>query len=61
VVKLFTDYGVVGVLALMIGLLFVLIVAVMVLGIEPRRRSLEDLGGGDAAEDGSVQAPAIAR
>jgi MFS transporter, putative metabolite:H+ symporter len=61
VVKLFTDYGVVGVLALMIGLLFVLIVAVMVLGIEPRRRSLEELGGGDAAEDGSVQAPAIAR
>jgi putative MFS transporter len=61
VVKLFTDYGVVGVLALMIGLLFVLIVAVMVLGIEPRRRSLEDLGGGDAAEDGSVRAPAIAR
>jgi putative MFS transporter len=49
------------VLALMIGLLFVLIVAVMVLGIEPRRRSLEDLGGGDAAEDGSVRAPAIAR
>jgi putative MFS transporter len=61
VVKLFTDYGVVGVLALMIGLLFVLIVAVMVLGIEPRRRSLEELGGGDAAEDGSVRAPAIAR
>jgi len=60
VVKLFTDYGVVGVLALMIGLLFVLILTVAAVGIEPRRRSLEDLGSG-AAEDAPVQEPLIAR
>jgi MFS transporter, putative metabolite:H+ symporter len=59
VVKLFSDYGVVGVLALMIALLLVLILTVAVLGIEPRRRSLEDLGG--AAEGEAVPAPAIAR
>lgn len=45
VVNLFTTYGVIGVLSLMVGLLLVLIVAVAVLGIEPRRRSLEELGG----------------
>jgi MFS transporter, putative metabolite:H+ symporter len=45
VVDLFTRYGVGGVLALMIGLLFLLIVAVAVLGIEPRQRSLEDVAG----------------
>jgi putative MFS transporter len=61
VVELFTDYGVVGVLGLMIGLLFVLILAVAGLGIEPRRRSLEALGNG-AAEEPTVEAPAaIAR
>jgi MFS transporter, putative metabolite:H+ symporter len=60
VVKLFTDYGVIGVLTLMIGLLFVLIVAVATLAIEPRRRSLEDLGSG-AAEGETDQAPAVAR
>jgi putative MFS transporter len=60
VVKLFTDYGVVGVLTLMIGLLFVLILTVATLGIEPRRRSLEDLGGG-AVEDATTEAPAIVR
>jgi putative MFS transporter len=49
VVKLFADYGVVGVLALMIGLLFVLIATVALLGIEPRRRSLEDVAGGSDA------------
>jgi putative MFS transporter len=58
VVKLFTDFGVVGVLALMIGLLFVLILTVARLGIEPRRRSLEDLGS-DMSD--SVTIPAIAR
>jgi putative MFS transporter len=60
VVKLFTDYGVFGVLTLMIGLLFVLILTVATLGVEPRRRSLEDVagGGGEAAIE---QAPAIAR
>ena len=44
VVQLFTDYGVVGVLTMMIGLLVVLIVTVATLGIEPRRRSLEAMG-----------------
>lgn len=51
VVNLFSSYGVTGVLTLMIGLLCVLIVAVAALGIEPRKRSLEQLGG--------VSAPAI--
>ena len=60
VVRLFTDYGVVGVLTLMIGLLFVLILTVATLGIEPRRRSLEDLGDG-AVEAVTIQAPATAR
>ena len=58
VVRLFTEYGVVGVLTLMIGLLFVLILAVAALGIEPRRRSLEDLGGGSVEE---AAVPAIVR
>lgn len=44
VVDLFGAYGVAGVLTLMIGLLFVLIITVAALGIEPRRRSLEELG-----------------
>jgi putative MFS transporter len=48
VVSLFTDHGVTGVLAMMIGLLAVLIVAVALLGIEPRRRSLEELAAGPA-------------
>jgi putative MFS transporter len=56
VVNLFTNYGVTGVLTLMIGLLFVLIWAVAALGIEPRRRSLEELGGDDTRSD----MPAIA-
>jgi MFS transporter, putative metabolite:H+ symporter len=60
VVKLFSDYGVVGVLALMIGLLFALIVTVATLGIEPRRRSLEDVAAGP--DDGLPdQATAIAQ
>jgi MFS transporter, putative metabolite:H+ symporter len=60
VVRLFTDYGVIGVLALMIGLLVVLILTVAILGIEPRQRSLEDLGGGTDG-DASARASAIAR
>jgi putative MFS transporter len=59
VVKLFTDFGVVGVLALMIGLLLILILTVAGLGIEPRRRSLEDVAGD--GDDVAVEAPAIAR
>jgi putative MFS transporter len=60
VVRLFADYGVVGVLALMIGLLFVLILAVAALGIEPRRRSLEDLAAG-VDDDAAARVPAIVR
>jgi putative MFS transporter len=60
VVRLFTDHGVVGVLAMMIGLLCVLILTVAVLGIEPRRRSLEALGG-DLDDGAAVRAAAIAR
>jgi putative MFS transporter len=60
VVKLFADFGVVGVLSLMIGLLFVLILTVAALGIEPRRRSLEDVTSlsDDAA---TATTPAAAR
>jgi putative MFS transporter len=60
VVELFADHGVVGVPALMVGLLFGLILAVAGLGIEPRQRSLEYPGSGldgDAAD----QRSAIAR
>jgi putative MFS transporter len=57
VVRLFTDYGVFGVLTLMIGLLCVLIVTVATLGIEPRRRSLEDVSS-DAIP---APTPAVAR
>jgi putative MFS transporter len=41
VIRLFADYGVKGVLAMMIGLLLALIVAVLVLGVETRQRRLE--------------------
>jgi putative MFS transporter len=66
VVRLFTDYGVIGVLTLMIGLLVVLILTVAVLGIEPRRRSLEDLGsledpGSGADGDSTLRKPVIAQ
>jgi len=53
VVALFKDYGVRGVLSLMIGLLIIQIIVVALWGIEPARRRLEDLesttGGADAA------------
>lgn len=54
VVRLFSDYGVSGVLTLMIGLLLVLIVTVATLGIEPRRRALEELSA-DPATPGSAR------
>jgi putative MFS transporter len=44
VIRLFADYGVTGVLAMMIGLLFALIGAVLVLGVETRQRRLEAIG-----------------
>jgi putative MFS transporter len=43
VVALFKNYGVTGVTSLMIGLLLVQIAAVLLWGIEPAQRSLEDL------------------
>ena len=52
VVALFTTYGLVGVLALMIGLLAIQIVVVAAWGIEPAQRRLEELetpGSGKAA------------
>ncbi len=43
VVSLFQDAGITGVLALMVGLLFVQILVVATLGVEPRQRALEEL------------------
>ncbi len=48
VVALFTTYGLVGVLAMMIGLLVIQIVVVAVWGIEPAKRRLEELEEGEA-------------
>ena len=53
VVPLFTDFGVGGVLTLMIGLLAVLIAAVLVLGVEPSGRGLEEVA---ATDEAAVQA-----
>ena len=49
VVMLFEAHGVAGVMSLMIALLLVQIVTVWALGIEPRRRSLEELKGDEVA------------
>ncbi len=43
VVALFRSYGVGGVLSLMIGLLLVQIIVVLLFGVEPRSRGLEDM------------------
>ena len=43
VVGLFKTHGVGGVLAYMIGLLIVEIFVVLALGVEPKRRRLEDI------------------
>jgi putative MFS transporter len=56
VVALFRNYGVAGVLALMIGLLIVQIIVVAVWGIEPARRGLEELDADNA--DGVMRQPA---
>ncbi|HXP12503.1 MAG TPA: MFS transporter, partial [Stellaceae bacterium] len=48
VVALFTTYGLSGVLALMIGLLFIQIFVVAIWGIEPAKRRLEELEGEEA-------------
>jgi MFS transporter, putative metabolite:H+ symporter len=44
VVALFRRYGVGGVLSLMIGLLIVQIIVVLSLGVEPKKRRLEEIG-----------------
>jgi putative MFS transporter len=43
VVALYKSYGVGGVLSLMIGLLIVQVLVVILFGVEPRKRRLEDL------------------
>jgi putative MFS transporter len=58
VVSLFAQHGVVGVLALMIGLLAVQIVVVAWLGVEPTGERLEDLQPGDALAHDGVNAAA---
>lgn len=58
VVPLFTQHGVGGVLALMIGLLALLIVAVLTLGVEPSGRPLEEMNSTGANDAGT---PPIAR
>lgn len=55
-----TADGVVGVLTSMIGLLFVLILTVGTLDIEPHRRSPEDLGD-SSVEGATIEALAKAR
>jgi MFS transporter, putative metabolite:H+ symporter len=49
VVALFKTYGVGGVLSLMIGLLFIQICVVLLFGIEPKKRRLEELESEAAA------------
>ncbi len=49
VLPLFTNYGVGGVLALMVGLLALLIVTVLALGVEPAGRRLEEVAALDPA------------
>jgi putative MFS transporter len=49
VVSLFRDYGIAGVLSLMIGLVLVQMVVVYVWGLEPNQRPLEDMAAGPIA------------
>ena len=55
VLPLFTNYGVGGVLTLMIGLLALLIVTVLTLGVEPAGRRLEEVAADDAVLESSPQ------
>ncbi len=58
VIALFTDYGVKGVLALMVGLLAVLIGTVLALGVEPAGLRLEEVAeAGPGAAPAAVRAP----
>ncbi len=54
VVALFKSYGVGGVLSLMIGLLVIQICVVLLFGIEPKKRRLEEL----ESEEGASPYPA---
>jgi MFS transporter, putative metabolite:H+ symporter len=47
VVALLKAYGIGGVLSLMVGLLVVQIIVVFFLGVEPRKRRLEELDAAD--------------
>ncbi|MFM0529589.1 MFS transporter [Paraburkholderia strydomiana] len=60
VVSLFGQYGIVGVLAMMIGLLAVQIVVVAWLGVEPTGRRLEDLQPEDTLARDALHADAHA-
>jgi len=53
VVALFAQYGVIGVLAMMIGLLIVQIVVVAWLGVEPTGRGLEEIQAGEQPVQGA--------
>lgn len=57
VLSLFTEYGIGGVLAMMIGLMVLLIVVVLVLGVEPSGRRLEDMNAPDPVAQ-SIHHPA---
>jgi MFS transporter, putative metabolite:H+ symporter len=50
IAPLFQAYGLIGVLALMIGLLLIQIVVVAAWGIEPAKRGLEELERDDETE-----------
>jgi putative MFS transporter len=60
VVSLFGQYGIVGVLAMMIGLLAVQIVVVAWLGVEPTGQRLEDLQPEDTLARDALHADAHA-
>jgi putative MFS transporter len=57
VVALFRDYGVRGVLSLMIGLLCIQILVVLMFGIEPKKRRLEEIGPEEVRVAMDVKAP----
>ena len=58
VVALFAHYGVIGVLALMVGLLAIQIVVVAALGVESTGQRLEDIQPGGASAPRDVGADA---
>lgn len=61
VVALFRDHGIVGVLALMIGLLLLQVVVVAIWGIEPKGHSLEAVAGNGADIPSSPCAAVVAK